>query len=154
MIFSHRAYGETRARSAFVGTTSCGGAKLLLLPTLAAILIVHRAVSRDNFRPRDPWRWRFLLLPVWALFQQYVLQGYLNRRAQIVFGPGWKSVVLVGLLFARRASAEPAVVLLTFLGGTYLGENLSRAAKPFAFALSHALASISGGAFHPTTVDQ
>src|SRR5918996_424496 len=97
MIFSHRVYGETPHELGFRFDNFLTAAKLLLLPTIVGIALII-FVSGFNVSDR-PLRWRFLLVPLWALFQQYALQGYLNRRAQIVAGKGWRSVLLVASLF-------------------------------------------------------
>src|SRR5688500_18222519 len=110
MVLSQRAYGETWHEIGFRWDNFLAAVKLLVLLTLAAIVIV--VLISKNWSPRDPLRWRFLLVPLWALFQQYVLQGYINRRAQIVLDRGWKSVLLVGLLFAVVHLPNP--VLLGF----------------------------------------
>src|ERR1044071_2597009 len=98
MIFSHRVYGESPRDLGFRWDNFASALKLLALPTLIAIVAI--VVVSNQYHRRDPFRWRFLLVPLWALFQQYALQGYLNRRAQIVAGKGWKSVLLVALIFA------------------------------------------------------
>src|SRR5688572_21571432 len=86
MIYSHRAYGESMREIGFRRDNFVAAVKLLILPTLAAVVIV--LLVSQNLSPREPGRWRFLLVPLWALFQQYALQGYINRRAQIVFDRG------------------------------------------------------------------
>ena len=82
MLVSHRAYGETLPEIGFRWDNFLAAVKLLILPTVAAIVIVV-LISRGA-SAKDPLRWRFLLVPLWALFQQYVLQGFINRRVQIV----------------------------------------------------------------------
>jgi membrane protease YdiL (CAAX protease family) len=144
MNFSHRERGETLRTIGFRTDNFLAACRLLLLPTLAvvvAILAARWLTGHSLFAA--PWRTRLLLLPLWALFQQYALNGFINRRAELALGAGLKSILLVATVFAMLHLPHPLLAILTFIGGLVWAAVYQRQPNLFALALSHSLVSMT-----------
>jgi membrane protease YdiL (CAAX protease family) len=145
MFVSHRTHDEGLRQLGFRLDNFLAAMRLLVLPTvvvLGVIVAVAWVLPGSHFVMRLLRR-RFLSIPLWALLQQYGLQGYINRRAQIVFGPGAKSILLTALLFSLVHLPNPMLSTLTLIGGVVWAAVYQREPNLFALAISHTFASIT-----------
>jgi membrane protease YdiL (CAAX protease family) len=153
MWLSHRARLETAREIGWRLDNFFAAARLLILPMLAATIVIIFAgwLGRSlRFEWALLWR-RFLWLPVWGLMQEYVMQGFINRRAQTVFGKGWRSILLVAALFALFHLPNPWLTFATFAGGLLWASVYQRAPNLPAIGLSHGVMSLLLASQLPTS---
>lgn len=145
MLLSHRARGETARELGWRLDNFWKAARLLAVPMLACgVLLVAVGLYTSNL---DFVRWEGgqslfgvpVLSLLWGPLQQYALQGFINRRAQVVWGRGWRSVLLVALVFALLHLPNPWLTFATFAGGLLWAYVYQRAPNLLALGLSHAL---------------
>jgi membrane protease YdiL (CAAX protease family) len=144
MLISHHAHRESAKEIGWRLDNFWPSARILLPPMLVtAILIIGIGwlMKSLRFDGRQVLEWA-LWLPLWGAMQQYVLQGFINRRAQIVFGRGWPGILLVAFVFALLHVPNPWLMVATFAGGLIWAYTYQRAPNLFALALSHALMSM------------
>lgn len=146
MIVSHRLRNETRRDIGFRFDNFLQAGLLLLLP-MAVTAIMCVVLGRWFGGRTDFLRWhagtpivgQLALGFGWGLVQQYVLQGFINRRTQLIVGRGWLSVLAVAAVFSALHLPNLWLVVVTFTGGVVWAAVYQRAPNLFALALSHSL---------------
>jgi membrane protease YdiL (CAAX protease family) len=146
MIISHRLRNETLHDLGFRFDNFLQSGLLLLLPMIL-VAIGSFALGRWFGGPTNFQRWhagtpiigQLALGFGWGLAQQYVLQSFINRRAQLVLGRGWLSVLLVAAVFSALHLPNVWLVVTTFAGGVVWATVYQRAPNLFALAVSHSL---------------
>jgi hypothetical protein len=146
MIYSHRLRGETLRDLGFRVDNFLQAGKLVLLPMLLVtgicLLVGWLSGAEINFlrwHSKRPILGQLVLGFGWGLVQQYVLQSFINRRAQIAFGPGWLSILLVAVVFGGLHLPNPWLTVVTFVGGLIWAAVYQRAPNNLALAVSHSI---------------
>lgn len=148
MFFSHRARRETARDLGWRLDNFLQAMRLLIPPMLLASLLLiifgwfARSISIIKYHAGWPVLWVFMWLYLWGLIQQYALQAFIHRRAQIAWGQGTRSVVVVALIFGILHLPNLWLVLATSLGAVLWASIYRRAPNLFALALSHSLMTI------------
>ena len=120
--------------------------KLLAMPMLSVAALCLALGLLFGTRP-DLFRWhpertiaaQLALGFAWGFVQQYVLQSFVNRRAQIIWQKGPRSVILTALVFSLLHFPNPWLMVVTFIGGVVWAFVYQRAPNLFALALSHSV---------------
>jgi membrane protease YdiL (CAAX protease family) len=146
MMLSHRVRGENLRDIGFRFDNFLPAMGLLALPMVAAgalcFIIGWRLGATVNLL-----RWhsnRLLILQLilgfgWGLVQQYALQGFINRRATLIVGAGWRSILIVAAIFGCLHLPNPALTVITFAGGIVWAAIYQRAPNLLALAVSHSV---------------
>ena len=145
IIYSHVLRGENARDLGFRLDNFFRALKLLLLPMIViagiSLLIGWLSGSRPDF-----FRWhaeRLILFQLalgfgWGFLQQYVLQSFMNRRAQVIWGRGTASVLVTALIFSVLHFPNRWLMVITFVGGLVWAFVYQRQPNLVALALSHA----------------
>ena len=146
MMFSHAVRNESLRDLGFRWDEFFRALKLLLIPTIIAALafwlIGHRFGGTIDFLRWHGTRPLVLQLGIgfiWGLVQQYVLQGFINRRLMQAFGKGWITIVIVALIFSCLHLPNLPVVMITLLAGLIWAAIYQRAPNLYALAVSHSI---------------
>lgn len=146
VIGSHKLRGESLRDLGFRLDNFARAMKLLALPMLMVaifclVLGLMSGTRPDLFRwhPERPIAGQLALGFGWGFIQQYVLQSFINRRAQIVWQKGTRSVILTALIFAVLHFPNPWLMVVTLVGGGVWAFVYQRAPNLLALAVSHSV---------------
>ena len=97
----------------------------------------------DTLRDVAAWRVAGVLIGYcwWALFQQYLLNGYFANRLSASFDDKYQFLVapLAGAMFAGAHTPNTLLMAVTFVGGTIAAFAYQRHRNLFFLAFAHAL---------------
>jgi membrane protease YdiL (CAAX protease family) len=146
VILSHRLRRESLRALGFRFDNFVRALWLLAGPVAATallcLLVGWKLGVPVNFLRWHPTRHLVLQFAVgfcWALAQQYVLQGFVNRRAMIVAGRGWTSIMIVAAIFGLLHLPNLWIAAITFLGGIIWATVYQRVPNLFAIAITHSV---------------
>jgi len=114
----------------------------MLLATILSVIIGRWFGGKIDYQRWHAGSSIFLQLVLgfgWGLLQQYALQGFINRRLQIIWGRGWFTVLVVAAIFAGLHLPNAWLAMATFAGGLVWAWVYQRAPNIFALALSHSV---------------
>ncbi len=154
MLNSHRVRGESFRG---IGLSICNLAKasrLLAAPTLAICLVIAvTGLITDSFHRTSHFQINLVVLPIWAMIQQYVLQAFIFRRMRWLLVKQSAStkertqqtqwaILATALIFSLTHLPNLMLMALTFLGAILWAWVYERAPNLFALGLSHAIISL------------
>lgn len=154
MFNSHRMRGEKLTEIGLSVKNFGHALKLLTLPTLAACAVISViGFVTNSFHLTSHFWTNILVLPVWAVIQQYVLQAFIYRRMRWVLVSDadspeiqhrqtrWAIVATAGI-FSLTHLPNLMLMLLTLFGALLWSWVYERAPNLFALGLSHAVISL------------
>jgi hypothetical protein len=82
-----------------------------------------------------------LVVPAWALLQQYMLLAFVGRRLRLILGGGLPSILATAALFSLLHLPNPVLTVACGAGGYLWAREYQHEPNLFSNALTHAVAS-------------
>jgi len=144
VILSHVVRGESPTGLGLrrAGFIEC--ARRFAIPVvLVAAIGTALGFAFDTVRDVAAWRVAGVLggYCFWALFQQYLLNGYFTNRLQASLDTRYQFLVapMAGAMFAAAHLPNPLLMVVTLVGGTVAAAAYQRHRNLFFLAFAHAL---------------
>ena len=154
VINSHRVRGERFSEIGFSRRHFGSALRLVALPTLLACAIFGAiGYATDSFHQTSHFWSSLLVLPIWSVTQQYVLQAFIYRRMRFVIAgdsampdeqrrrASW-AILATAAIFALTHAPNLVLMLLTLIGALLWSWVYERAPNLWALGLSHAVISL------------
>ncbi len=149
-FFSHLTHNEELKELGLGQDNFLNALKVLALPvSILTLIIVCLSLVLGTFHISYKILVQFLGIPFWALLQQYLLQSFINRRLQIVFGAGWLSISITAIIFALVHLPNLALAFGTLVAGFVWAYSFQQAPNLYPIALTHGLLSALYANFIP-----
>lgn len=154
MVNSQRVRGESAREIGLSFDNFSLALRLLTGPTLIACLgFAAIGYFTGSFHRTSHFWLNAMVTPIWALIQQYVLQGFIYRRVRFLLVNDSLSsnerkrrvklaILATAAIFSCAHAPNPMLMTLTFTGGVIWSWAYQRAPNILAVALSHALISL------------
>ncbi|MBP6821278.1 MAG: CPBP family intramembrane metalloprotease [Acidobacteria bacterium] len=154
MLYSHRLRGEKLSEIGFSLRNFWKALSLVAVPTLAVCSVITMiGFLTNSFHLTSHFWTNLLVLPVWAVIQQYVLQAFIYRRMRWIFISESDSpeqslrqtrlaILATAVIFSVTHLPNLMLMLLTLLGALLWSWVYERAPNLFALGLSHATISL------------
>ena len=110
-----------------------------LILFVVAMLGVGAATGTVKFQSR--FFSMLAVVPFWAMFQQYMLLAFANRRLRVILGKGRTSTLATAALFALLHVPNPALMVATAVGGYLWTWEYERQPNLIANSVTHGVAS-------------
>ncbi|MGE0129368.1 MAG: lysostaphin resistance A-like protein [Blastocatellales bacterium] len=154
MVNSQRVRGESLREVGLSFGHFSRALRLVAAPTIFACgVFAAIGYGAGSFHRTSHFWLNALVTPVWALIQQYVLQGFIYRRVRFLLlgeslAPDERkrrtrlAILATAAIFSGAHAPNLALMALTFAGGLIWSWVYERAPNLFAIALSHAVISL------------
>jgi|ERR1700722_2545074 membrane protease YdiL (CAAX protease family) len=129
-----------------------GVAPILAVGALMVAAMVAAGSLMHDVGPAHPVPWkRAWQYAIWSLQQEFILQSFFFVRLELVLG-GRRAAIRAALLFSIAHIPNPALTMLSFIGGLVFCEMFRRYRNLFPLGVVHAALGLTIAASLPHTL--